>query len=123
MEHTSWAGLGWTMQERTMSRRNVVFTGEQVYWRRREAIYCEESHSKNDFITVNRFHDGAMEPTILRSFRNFYEPEDAQLRLWKTSQQLVTSYARRTSVETVDFGVKESKRRGSVGSVASIVVP
>ena len=79
-----------------MSRRALVFTQEQVYWLCRETTFCEESYNENKVISFNRFHENALEPTLTRSFRNFYEPEDADVRLWKVFQNLVAAYTRRT---------------------------
>lgn len=96
LERTPWNGRGWTMQERVLSRRVLVFMPEQVYWVCRDATFCEESYFENSLLRFNRFHEGATELTLRRSFRNFYEPNDEQLRFWKTYQNLVASYTRRT---------------------------
>lgn len=95
LERTPWNSRGWTMQERVLSRRVLVFMQEQVYWICREAMFCEESYFENDLLRFHRFHAGASEPTLANSFRNFYEPEDDQVRFWKTYQSLVASYTRR----------------------------
>ena len=96
LERTPWNGRGWTMQERVLSRRALIFTPEQVHWACREATFCEESFFENSLLRFNRFHEGATEPTLRRSFRNFYEPEDDQLRFWRIYQNLVATYTRRT---------------------------
>lgn len=96
LERVPWNGRGWTMQERVLSRRVLVFMPEQVYWVCREATFCEESYFENNLLRFNRFHGGAAELTLRRSFRNFYEPDDDQLRFWKIYQNLVASYTRRT---------------------------
>ncbi|KAI0533970.1 HET-domain-containing protein [Xylaria digitata] len=95
LERTPWNSRGWTMQERVMSRRALVFLEEQVYWVCREATFCEESYLENENLRFNRFHEGATELTLRRSFRNFYEPDDDQVQFWKTYQSLVANYTRR----------------------------
>lgn len=95
LEHTPWNDRGWTMQERVMSRRVLVFMPEQVHWICREATFCEESYFENETIRFNRFHATAMEPTLRRKFRNFFEPDDEKLRLWTTYNNLVSGYTRR----------------------------
>ncbi|KAM7214003.1 Heterokaryon incompatibility protein (HET) domain containing protein [Rhypophila decipiens] len=95
LEHTSWNDRGWTMQERVMSRRVLVFMPEQVHWICREATFCEESYFENETLRFHRFHAAAMEPTLRRKFRNFFEPEDEELRLWTTYNNLVSRYTRR----------------------------
>ncbi|KAI1205880.1 HET-domain-containing protein [Annulohypoxylon truncatum] len=95
LERTPWNSRGWTMQERVLSRRVLVFMQEQVYWICREAMFCEESYFENNNLRFHRFHANATEGTLTKSFRNFYEPEDDQIRFWKTYQILVASYTRR----------------------------
>ncbi|KAF8849933.1 HET-domain-containing protein [Acephala macrosclerotiorum] len=96
LDQTVWNSRGWTMQERALSRRVLVFTHEQMYWVCREATFCEESYFENDLLRFNRFHDNALEQTLQHSFRNFYEPENEELRVWKVYQRLVAGYTRRT---------------------------
>ncbi|KAJ2991518.1 hypothetical protein NUW58_g2485 [Xylaria curta] len=96
LERTHWNSRGWTMQERVMSRRVLVFLEEQVYWVCREATFCEESYFENEHLRFNRFHERATELTLRRPFKNFYEPDDDQVRFWKTYQSLVANYTRRT---------------------------
>ncbi|KAI1387482.1 HET-domain-containing protein [Hypoxylon trugodes] len=95
LERTPWNSRGWTMQERVLSRRILVFMPEQVYWICREAMFCEKSYFENNLIRFHRFHANAAERTLSGSFRNFYEPDDDQARFWKTYQNLVASYTRR----------------------------
>ncbi|KAI1179265.1 HET-domain-containing protein [Nemania sp. FL0916] len=95
LERTPWNKRGWTMQERVLSRRALVFLQEQVYWVCREATFCEESYLENKMLQFHRFHEAATELTLRRSFRNFYEPDDDQLRFWRTYQTLVANYTRR----------------------------
>ncbi|KAI1279621.1 HET-domain-containing protein [Xylaria sp. FL0933] len=95
LDRTPWNSRGWTMQERVMSRRALVFLEEQVYWICREATFCEESYFENEQLRFNRFHERATELTLRRSFKNFYEPDDDQVQFWKTYQSLVANYTRR----------------------------
>ncbi|KAI1653445.1 hypothetical protein F4813DRAFT_253398 [Daldinia decipiens] len=95
LERMPWNSRGCTMQERVLSRRVLVFMQEQVYWICREAMFCEESYFENSLLRFHRFHARATEPTLANSFRNFYEPEDDQVRFWKMYQNLVASYTSR----------------------------
>ena len=38
-----WSQRAWTMQEKALSRRTLVFTKEQVFWNCHQAYFCEES--------------------------------------------------------------------------------
>ncbi|KAL7800319.1 heterokaryon incompatibility protein domain-containing protein [Trichoderma ceciliae] len=95
LERTPWNGRGWTMQERVLSRRVLVFMPEQVYWICREATFCEESYFENDLLRFHRFHEAATERTLRRNFRNFYETDELDMQFWKTYQNLVATYTRR----------------------------
>lgn len=66
VEPSVWNSRGWTLQERALSRRNLIFTREQVLWACDGAYFCEEScfeHPKmnedspvrNEFSTPLRF--------------------------------------------------------------------
>ena len=57
-----WYGRGWTMQERVLSGRNLIFSNEQVYWECKEGSYCEESWF--DFWQP-RFIRQSREPSLL----------------------------------------------------------
>ena len=83
------------MQERVLSRRVLVFTQEQVFWVCNEANFCEESYFEHSNLFI-RFHGSALEPTLQRSFRNFYESEDPQDRFWAQYQDFVKRFTRRS---------------------------
>ncbi|KAE8357594.1 heterokaryon incompatibility protein-domain-containing protein [Aspergillus caelatus] len=40
---TIWDTRAWTLQERFLASRSLVFTGEQVFWECEEAFWCEDS--------------------------------------------------------------------------------
>lgn len=44
LESSDWNSRAWTFQERTLSRRCLTFTPEQVQWFCDGATFCEESH-------------------------------------------------------------------------------
>ncbi|KAK4186780.1 heterokaryon incompatibility protein-domain-containing protein [Podospora australis] len=41
---SKWNTRGWTLQERVLSRRSLIFTEEQMYWVCDGGTFCEESH-------------------------------------------------------------------------------
>lgn len=79
MERMPWNSRGWTMQERVLSRRVLVFMPEQVYWICRETTYCEEAYFENNLLHFHRFHEAATEKTLRRNFRNFYETDEPDM--------------------------------------------
>ncbi|KAL1873204.1 hypothetical protein Daus18300_004024 [Diaporthe australafricana] len=42
-DNSIWNTRGWTLQERALSRRNLIFTEEQVLWACDGAYFCEET--------------------------------------------------------------------------------
>lgn len=43
VDSSIWNSRGWTLQERALSRRNLIFTREQVLWACDGGYFCEES--------------------------------------------------------------------------------
>jgi hypothetical protein len=43
LSDTIWDKRAWCMQERVLSRRNLIFTDEQIYWECQGGSFCEES--------------------------------------------------------------------------------
>ena len=41
---SKWSQRAWTVQEKALSRRTLVFTREQMFWSCQQAYFCEESH-------------------------------------------------------------------------------
>jgi hypothetical protein len=66
----------------------------QVFWVCNEATFCEESYFEHS-VRFNRFHGSALELTLQRSFRNFYDSEDPQDRFWAQYQDFVRRFTRR----------------------------
>jgi Heterokaryon incompatibility protein (HET) len=44
LSYTTWNSRGWTMQERALSRRALIFTSQQVYWECEANSWCEEAN-------------------------------------------------------------------------------
>ncbi|KAI9766748.1 MAG: hypothetical protein M1839_004779 [Geoglossum umbratile] len=95
LESTVWNSRGWTMQERVLSRRVLIFTDEQVYWVCNRSTFCEESYFETLLPGFHRFHYPAVEMTLQRSYRNFYEPQDPTARFWSQYQDFVARFTRR----------------------------
>lgn len=43
LDRSIWNSRGWTLQERALSRRNLIFTRQQVIWACDGSYFCEES--------------------------------------------------------------------------------
>ena len=47
-ETSKWARRAWTFQEELLSRRQLIFTDEQIWWRCPCAIWCEQSQFETE---------------------------------------------------------------------------
>jgi hypothetical protein len=62
LSDTRWNERAWCMQEKVLSRRNLIFTYEQIYWEYQDSSYCEESEL--DFWQDRTFRYTAQSLTI-----------------------------------------------------------
>jgi hypothetical protein len=62
LSFTTWNSRGWTMQERVLSRRALIFTSEQVYWECQQSSWCEEAHW--EATDLPKLHRAAPESTL-----------------------------------------------------------
>jgi hypothetical protein len=101
-EKTTWVQRGWTLQERVLSPRVLVFTDDQVYWQCTTAMFCEEVHLEVTDIplvcTASR-----MDITLRRNWAyvednshgGIPEKSIASMIFWTKYQELVDSYSER----------------------------
>ncbi|KAF2996751.1 hypothetical protein E8E14_001693 [Neopestalotiopsis sp. 37M] len=61
-----WNSRGWTMQERMLSRRNLIFTEAQVVWACDGAVFCEESYFEHPQLHDDPSRDRPLGETPLR---------------------------------------------------------
>ncbi|KAK3357960.1 heterokaryon incompatibility protein-domain-containing protein [Lasiosphaeria hispida] len=66
---SSWDHRGWTLQEKALSRRLLIFTPDQVYWHCNKAIYAEDTQ-----LELSR------DPRNLGKIVEHYEEYSAELR-------------------------------------------
>ena len=93
IDHSTWNSRAWTMQERALSGRNLIFTKEQVLWSCQRAYFCEETrfevpNTKFRYFTPQVAHElGIRGPSNKRgaSFSDF----------WTQFMYLVEMYTRR----------------------------
>jgi len=82
-----WARRGWTFQEDLLSARQVIFTGEQVWWRCPCATWCEASQLES-IDSVRFLLDGhSVVPRLRERYSDLATNKYAEL---------VASYAQRT---------------------------
>jgi Heterokaryon incompatibility protein (HET) len=103
-----WNTRGWTLQERVLSRRNLVFTKEQAMWVCDGAFFCEESYFEHPSLEHDS-HIRTIDETALRwtlfkksaSAASFQSIDGAvlatsQQRFWEKYKTLVTWFTERS---------------------------
>lgn len=53
LHNTKWTTRGWTLQELALSRRTLIFTETQVYWRCRQAHWAEDTLTETRLATCS----------------------------------------------------------------------
>lgn len=88
IDFSTWNSRAWTMQERALSRRNLIFTKEQVLWTCPQAYFCEESHFEVPDTRFRHFNSQTVNNLgiITSSGSN---------SLWEYYRYLVERYSRR----------------------------
>ena len=88
VDASKWSQRAWTMQEKALSRRPLVFTSEQVFWSCQQAYFCEES-----YFEVPRFRIKHFYPSVHGSA--IHQLTDPNVDLWKLYKDLIHSYVLR----------------------------
>jgi hypothetical protein len=108
IDRSVWNTRGWTLQERVLSRRNLIFTKEQVMWVCDTAYFCEESHFEHPSLEHDSYIRTASEIPIRYSlFQPFpsaasFQSIDgavlttSQQRFWQKYKLLVTWFTERS---------------------------
>ncbi|OCL07931.1 HET-domain-containing protein, partial [Glonium stellatum] len=97
LTNTKWGSRGWTMQEQYVSRRNLIFTDEQVWWSCSCATWCEEAYF--DLKEVPRFQfRGArqLDSGLLELLSSTELHLGLRQALWDAYRRIVTDYTRRS---------------------------
>jgi len=92
---STWARRGWTCQEELLSRRQLVFTEEQVRWKCRKASWEESSVLEVDGILRKEFPLSL--PITLED-----DVDRARNAFWSTYQEIVRHYSSRQLRYTSD---------------------
>lgn len=95
LDNSVWNTRGWTMQERALSRRNIVFTKDEVLW------YCQDAHWREEtFLEVKGFRSGTYrrathEVSLQQSPVPRHDARDPSLLFWNQYKFLVERYTNR----------------------------
>ncbi|KAI1332982.1 heterokaryon incompatibility protein-domain-containing protein [Xylariaceae sp. FL0255] len=104
---STWNSRGWTLQERAVSRRNLIFAKEQLFWVCDGGFFCEESALEHpqlgtvvsEFDTPLRFEpffDGVSATRMKNITAPLAYNATSTERLWYRYSLLVQDYSRRT---------------------------
>lgn len=93
------------MQERLLSRRNLVFTEEQVYYQCPSAVYCEESHFESHLSRLHFDYGGAsQEAKLPKNMKGWAQGTDTSIEeTWNAFIRLAG-----------DFSLREFTNEGDV---------
>ncbi|QDS71212.1 hypothetical protein FKW77_010358 [Venturia effusa] len=114
VSQTAWNTRAWTMQEKLLSRRRLIFTKDQVYWRCRSSTWLEEvrledTSAQRFFMGVSkvgeideispenahRFNMGTTKPGDVDPSMSVPKHESQSSRLFRLHTTLVGTYLRR----------------------------
>lgn len=96
LEKTNWNQRGWTMQERVLARRSLIFTEEQVRFACSDVTFAEETYCELAFPQLQPFSQTQADLGLRSSVRLYSEPENAETRLWGRFRMLVLRYSTRS---------------------------
>jgi hypothetical protein len=107
IDSCKWNTRGWTLQERVLSKRSLMFAQDQVYWVCDGGIFCEESHFEHpgeDFLTSFmdtplRFEFFPVGPLSTLAMKSLDGPltsyTNTSKLVWKKYASLVRDHSRR----------------------------
>lgn len=95
LDDSVWAARGWTLQERVMSRRNLIFTQEQIYWACRRSQWCEETHLETSLARSSWSSKDETEHILDPACINPQAPSDSVEQTWYQLRKLVLRYSTR----------------------------
>ncbi|KAL9126458.1 MAG: hypothetical protein Q9217_004496 [Psora testacea] len=84
-DFSKWSKRAWTLQEKALSRRTLVFTDEQVFWTCQQAYFCEESYFEVPSTIVKHYYTNVHK-------LNVQHLSDANSDPWTLYENLVNKY-------------------------------
>ena len=87
-DSSRWSQRAWTMQEKALSRRTLVFTDEQVFWSCQQAYFCEDSYFEVPRTRLKHFY-----PSVHKL--GIQQLTEAASDLWQLYEELINNYMRR----------------------------
>ncbi|EDO02734.1 hypothetical protein SS1G_05211 [Sclerotinia sclerotiorum 1980 UF-70] len=82
LEDSEWSWRGWTLQERALSRRSIIFTDQQLFWACRKCHRLEETYCETSLAHASFFRLQETEYFLDTSLRNFFVSNDVIDQTW-----------------------------------------
>ncbi|KAF6832517.1 tol protein-like protein [Colletotrichum musicola] len=92
---TTWSTRGWTLQERALTRRAVIFLEEQLLWACCIAQFSEETSSEAPIARVTWNNLQQSEYYLNSGFQNLMGSDYENDQMWLRLSQLVLDYTQR----------------------------
>ncbi|KAF7870343.1 hypothetical protein EAF04_004089 [Stromatinia cepivora] len=102
LEDSEWSRRGWTLQERALSRRSIIFTDQQLLWACRKCHRLEETYCETSLAHASLFRLQETEYFLDTSFRNFFVPNDIIDQTLYKFRHLVSDYTKRQLTKSGD---------------------
>lgn len=84
-DSSKWSHRAWTVQEKALSRRTLVFTNEQVFWTCQQAYFCEESDFEMPRFRVKHYY-----PSVHKL--GIHQLTETNSDLWRIYKDLIQNY-------------------------------
>ncbi|KAJ8067231.1 hypothetical protein OCU04_004595 [Sclerotinia nivalis] len=102
LEDSEWSRRGWTLQERALSRRSIIFTDQQLLWACRKCHRLEETYCETSLAHASLFRLQETEYFLDTSLRNFFVSNDIIDQTWYKFRRLVSDYTTRQLTKSGD---------------------
>jgi len=95
LDKTIWATRGWTLQERAVSNRALIFTDNEVLWACKKTCWREETFLETSLVRTSWFSLHESDTVLVSSLRRFYVTNEPTEQIWYKFQSLVLNYTQR----------------------------
>ncbi|KAK6607822.1 Mus7/MMS22 family protein (ATPase) [Botrytis cinerea] len=95
LDGAEWSRRGWTLQERALARRSIIFTDEQLIWACKKCHRTEETYCETSLAHTSWFRLQETECFLDTSLRSFFASDDVIEQTWYRFRLLVFDFTKR----------------------------
>ncbi|KAF5872891.1 putative mitochondrial aaa atpase protein [Botrytis fragariae] len=95
LDDAEWSRRGWTLQERALSRRSIIFTDQQLIWACKQCHRTEETYCETSLAHTSWFRLQETEYFLDTSLRSFFASDDVIEQTWYRFRLLVLDFTKR----------------------------